>query len=75
MNLDILQEVFKEVFKKSDIEINPSMTANDIDRWDSITHMKLIAAVEKKFNVDFSYKEVMALKNIGDLLKLVESKI
>ena len=75
MNLDLLQEVFKEVFKKSDIEINPSMTANDIDRWDSITHMKLIAAVEKKFNVDFSYKEVMALKNIGDLLKLVESKI
>ena len=75
MNLDLLQEVFKEVFKKSDIEINPSMTANDIDRWDSITHMKLIAAVEKKFNVDFSYKEVMALKNIGDLLTLVESKV
>ena len=75
MNLDLLQEVFKEVFKKSDIEINPSMTANDIDRWDSITHMKLIAAVEKKFYVDFSYKEVMALKNIGDLLTLVESKV
>jgi acyl carrier protein len=50
------------------------MTANDIDGWDSITHMKLIGAIEEKFQTDFSYKEVMSLKNIGDLIELVKSK-
>ena len=74
MNLDSIQEVFKDVFRNTELEIKSSMTANDIDGWDSITHMKLIGAIEEKFQTDFSYKEVMSLKNIGYLIELVKSK-
>ena len=45
MNLDSIQEVFKDVFRNTELEIKSSMTANDIDGLDSITHINLIVAI------------------------------
>lgn len=62
------------VFDDDTIQIAPEMTANDIEGWDSLSHINLIVAVEARFKIRFKQREVLSLKNIGDLLKAVETK-
>ena len=54
--------------------VTPDTTANDIDEWDSLSHIRLMVAVERKFNVKFSNSEIEALKRVGDLVALVQAK-
>ena len=70
-----LNEIFCEVFDDETLQIRPEMTANEVDGWDSLSHMNLIVAVENKFNIKFTQKELLTFKNIGDLLDNIASKI
>lgn len=72
---DKLQEIMQEVFDDEDIVIEDTTTADDIDGWDSLTHVQLIVAVEKAFSVKFSTVEVMKLKNVGEFISLIEKKL
>lgn len=71
---DRLNNVFQEVFKDDNIQINPETTADDVDGWDSFSHVILIVAVETRFNIKFTQKELLTLKNVGDLIKRIEQK-
>lgn len=73
--LDRLNEIFCEVFDDDDIRIDPEMTANDVDGWDSLSHVNLIVAIETRFNIRFNQKELLSFKNVGDLLKCTSTKI
>jgi acyl carrier protein len=70
-----LNQVFREVFDNDDINIALDTTADDIDGWDSLSHVNLIVAIETKFNIRFSNKELMTFKNVGDLLDCIRKKI
>ncbi len=70
-----LNAIFCEVFDDEDIQITPVMTANDVDGWDSLSHINLIVAIESEFNIRFSQKELLTFKNIGDLLYGIDSKL
>ena len=72
---DKMNHIFREVFDDEDISISPNMTANDIDGWDSLSHVNLIVAIETRFNIRFSQKELLTLKNVGDLLSCTRSKL
>jgi acyl carrier protein len=69
-----LSEVFREVLRQPELTLRPEMTAKDVRDWDSLHHVQLIVAVEKKFKVKFAMREVAELKNVGDLLRAVQSK-
>ena len=73
--LDRLNHIFCEVFDDNDIKIAPEMTADDVDGWDSLSHVNLIVAIETKFNVRFYQREILTFKNVGDLLGSISSKI
>lgn len=70
-----LNEIFCEVFDDDTIKLKPEMTANDVDGWDSISHLNLIIAIEQKFGIKFSQKELMKFKNVGDLYRSIEKKL
>ena len=77
MALDImkkLNKVFKEVFDDESLKITEKTTAKDVDGWDSLMHITLIAEVEDAFHVKFSMKEVTGMKNVGEMAKLIEAK-
>ncbi len=74
MNIKI-NEIFRQVFDDNSLSVREDMTAKDVEGWDSLTHVNLIVAVEKRFKVAFSTKEVMALRNVGDFLRLIEKKL
>ncbi len=68
------QDVFRAIFSDPVLSINPSTTAKDIDGWDSFTHVTLILAIEKEFNIRFGLGELQSLSSVGDLLNLIEKK-
>lgn len=72
---EILNGIFQQVFDDDSINISPEMTANDVDGWDSLSHVNLIVAVETTFGIRFSQKELLTFKNVGDLLNCIERKI
>ena len=69
-----LTSTFRKVFFDPTLEISRSTTANDVEDWDSLNHINLIVAVEREFKVKFTTAEVLALKNVGDLMDLIARK-
>lgn len=73
--LQTLTEVFRQVFEDPTIQLTPSTTADQVEGWDSMSHVNLIMAVENRFDIRFKPKEVVSFKNVGDLARCVESKL
>jgi acyl carrier protein len=69
-----LTAVFREVFDDDELELKPEMTADDVDGWDSLAHIRLIISVQKAFGIKFSPVEMNRLKNVGDLIALTKDK-
>ena len=69
-----LTKVLREVFDDDSIELTPETTANDIEDWDSIEHINLIAAVEDAFGMRFQMREVSGMKNVGEMVQIIESR-
>jgi acyl carrier protein len=72
--MDSLTEVFRSVFEDDSIVLKPEMTANDVEGWDSLSHVVLILAIENRFHVKFNQKDLLTQKNVGDLVRSIESK-
>jgi acyl carrier protein len=73
--LNRVTEVFREVFNDNDLDISLDTSAKDISEWDSIMHISLIINVEKEFGVRLNSTEVAGLQSVGDLVRLVDSKV
>ena len=72
---DRLNKIFCEVFDDDDIKITPEMTANDVDGWDSLSHVNLITTIEARFNIRFTQKELLKQRNVGDLIANIDRKL
>lgn len=70
-----LQEIFRDIFDDDTLVIENSTTAADIEDWDSLAHIQLIAAIEKAFHVKFTLKEVVSAENVGAFIRLIENKL
>ncbi|HNW70553.1 MAG TPA: acyl carrier protein [Bacteroidales bacterium] len=75
---DELNAIFCKVFYDDDIKISRENTADDIEGWDSLSHLNLVVAIEKHFSIKFTNAEIAKWKNIGEmydsLLLLIEKK-
>ncbi len=76
---DQMQDVFRDVFDDEELTLAAEMTAQDIDGWDSLMHINLIIAVERRFGVKFATAEISGLKaddqNVGTFRQLVAKKV
>jgi len=70
-----VQKIFRRVFNEPDLVITRESNASNVDGWDSLTHITLIAALIKRFEVKYALGELEDLKNVGDLLDLTEAKL
>ncbi len=69
-----LNSIFQDVFDDSSLTVNPDTTAADIEDWDSLTHITLVGAVEEEFRMKFSMKEVVEMKNVGEMAQIVAAR-
>lgn len=70
-----LNEVFRDVFDDESIVVTDETTADDIEDWDSLEHINLLAAVEQQFGVKFNMGQIVTLQNVGEMVDLIESMI
>jgi acyl carrier protein len=70
-----VQDVFRDVFDESDLVIDRRSNAETVEDWDSLAHVNLIVAIEKRYKVKFALGELQALKNVGDLLDMLGKKL
>lgn len=67
-----LNKVFRKVFDDKSISVDEHTTANDIEDWDSLEHINLVAAVEREFKLRFSMKQVSGMKNVGEMVEIIK---
>lgn len=72
--LDQLQSVFRDVFEDDELTIDRQTSADNVEGWDSLMHVSLMINVERVFGVKFSTTQVASLKNVGELMDLIESR-
>jgi acyl carrier protein len=67
-------KIFRDILDDETIVLHDNTTANDIEGWDSLSHISILYAIEKDFNIKFILIEVKQLKKAGDLFDLIKSK-
>ena len=70
-----LKQVILKVLALDDWDIQDGTLASEVPGWDSLTHVNVILAVEQQFHVRFKSFEVLRLKSVGDLQRLLDSKL
>lgn len=69
-----LQEIYQDVLDNEDIELTETTTADDVEEWDSLSHVQLVVAIEKEFKIKFTSKEILSWRNVGDLVNCIAGK-
>jgi acyl carrier protein len=69
-----LADVFRDVFEDDDLQVTRATTAAQVPGWDSVMHITLMMGVERAFGVRFRSGEVAGLKNVGELVDLVDAR-
>ena len=73
--LESLNEIFKDVLDLDEVDLKEETTAYDIEEWDSLNHIQLVDAIQKKMNVKFTSKEIATWMNVGEMIDSIISKL
>ena len=69
-----LSEIFEDIMDLDDLARSPQTTADDIEEWDSLSHVRLIVAVEREWDISFTNAEIEGFKCVGDLATAIAAK-
>ena len=71
-----LNEIFEDVLELDETpELTDATSANDIEEWDSLSHIPLIVEIEKTFNVKFTSKEILKWNNVGEMVDTISARL
>jgi acyl carrier protein len=70
-----LTSVFRTIFNDNTLILSDELTANDVDNWDSLSHMILITEIEKSFSIKFKLKDLNKMRNVGDMIEIIMLKL
>jgi acyl carrier protein len=73
--LEKVQDVFREELELDDLVLADETTADDVEEWDSLSHVQLVVALEKTFGIKFTSREILSWDNIGDLVDCIGKKL
>jgi acyl carrier protein len=70
-----LQPIFQDILDQPDLVIDRDSNAKTVEDWDSLAHVNLVTAIEKKYKIRFALSELQGLKNVGDMADLILIKL
>jgi len=75
ITMEELNTIFRNVFGDKSLVINRESTADDVDDWDSLTHMNLVMTIERQLKISFALGELETLQNVGQMFDLINAKL
>ena len=73
--LERLQPIFRDVLDQPDLTITTESSGHNVEGWDSLAHINLVSAIEQEFKIRFALGELQDLKNVGDMIELMQAKL
>jgi len=70
-----LTTIFRTIFEEPTLIIQDSMSARDVEKWDSMNYMRLLSAIENRFGFKFKFQDLSKMKNVGEIISTIESRI
>ncbi|WP_262281131.1 acyl carrier protein [Hallella absiana] len=70
-----VNEIFCDELDNDDIVLTDETTADDVEEWDSLSHVQLIVAIEKAFGIKFTSNEILSWNNVGELIDSIEKRL
>ena len=70
-----VEEIFREELEQEELILTEETTAEDVEGWDSLSHVQLVAAMEEAFGIEFKSREILSWDNVGDLIDSIEKKL
>ena len=73
--LEQLQPIFQDILDEPDLVLTRESNAQTVEDWDSLAHVNIVTAVERHFKIKFALGELQELKNVGDMVDLIQAKL
>ena len=73
--LSELTAIFRDVFRDSSLTVTPTLSAEDVEKWDSLAHVDMLAAVEERFQIRIPSWQMASLQNVGDLVQAITERL
>lgn len=70
-----LQEIFRDILDQPDLILTRASNASNVEDWDSLAHINLLTTIEKQFKIKFALNEIQELKDVGDMIELIQRKL
>jgi acyl carrier protein len=75
MIIEKLNEIFADVLDNPDISITDTTTADQVEGWDSLSHIQIVVSLEKEFKIRFTSREIQSWTNVGEMVDCIKNKI
>lgn len=69
-----INTIFIDILDNEEIVIKEDTIADDVEEWNSLTHVELIVAIEKHFKIRFTSKEIQSWNNVGEMVNCIMEK-
>ncbi|HEY8733284.1 MAG TPA: acyl carrier protein [Puia sp.] len=73
--LNQLHGIFVDALDSDDVKLTNETTADEVEGWDSLTHIQLVVGIEKHFKIRFTSQEIQRWKNVGELVESIHNKL
>jgi acyl carrier protein len=70
-----IQPIFRDVLDIPDLQLTRQSNASNVEGWDSLAHVNLVMAIEKRYKIKIALGELQDLKNVGEMADLIQKKI
>lgn len=69
-----VQDIFRDILDEEQLVLTDNTTAENVDGWDSLSHIQIVVAIEKHFKFRFTSKEILSWANVGEMMNCILSK-
>lgn len=73
--MEKIQDIFRDVFDDEELVVEDSTSSDDIEEWDSLSHIQLVVAVEKAFGLKLTSKEILSWEDVGEMADAIHAKL